>query len=105
MLPYVCSSGGRFGGGHFRALLLVVVAGLASAQDPPAGTPTEAAQNAETKSNEWSVLASGLEPKVARLLPCDPHVRSDIAEVSRASPDERFAALIAYWKEIAKRLR
>lgn len=84
-------------------LLLSVAGGLASAQDGPANSPSPAAQLAEKKANDWSVLAASLEEQVARMLPCDPRVRSDIEGVSRAS-DARFDALIAYWQEIAQRL-
>ena len=75
---------------------------LASAQDGPLSTSSEAAQNAEKRTNEWGILASGLEQKVARMLPCDPRVRTAIEEVARAS-EARFVALIAYWRELAKR--
>jgi chromosome segregation ATPase len=77
-------------------------AALGPAQDRPPSAPSEAAQLAEKTAGEWSALASSLEQRVARLLPCDPRVRSDIEEAARAS-DARFAALTSYWQEIAKR--
>jgi hypothetical protein len=73
---------------------------LAPAQDRPASTPSEAAQVAEKRANEWSILASNLEQRVARLLPCDARVRTAIEEVSRAS-EARFVAATAYWQEVA----
>lgn len=41
-------------------------------------------------------MASNLEQRVARLLPCDPQARAAIDEVSRAS-DARGIALTSYW--------
>lgn len=84
------------------ALALVGAAASVSAQDRPLSTPSDAAQTAEKRTNEWSILASNLEQRVARMLPCDPRVRTAIEEVSRAS-GARFLALNAYWQEIAKR--
>jgi hypothetical protein len=72
------------------------------AQEQPAPAASGAAQAAEKSGAEWSTLISGMEQRVARLLPCDPGVRSAIEEVSRAS-DARIAALTAYWQEAAKR--
>jgi len=91
----------------FAMLGLLYGAALASAQERPASTPSEAvhgetAQAAEKRTNEWSILASNLEQRVIRMLPCDPRVRTAIEEVSRAS-GARFQALTAYWQEIAKR--
>jgi hypothetical protein len=45
----------------------------------------------DKKSAEWETLARALEAKVARMLPCDPRVRTTIEEVSRAS-EARLAA-------------
>ncbi len=49
-------------------------------------------QIAEKKSADWEALASGLDAKIARMLPCDPRVKSAILEVSRAS-EAQLAAL------------
>lgn len=92
---------------RFLAMLgLLSAAAMVRAQDLPAPAPSAplsiAAQTAEKRTNEWSVLAANLEQRVARMLPCDTRVRSAVEEVSRAS-DARFAAVTAYWKEIAKR--
>lgn len=81
---------------------LLGAASLSLAQEKPAGAATsEAAQIAEKRTADWSVLASNLEQRVARLLPCDARVRTAIEEVSRAS-ETRFTALNAYWQEAAK---
>jgi hypothetical protein len=80
---------------------LLSTAPLVAAQDKPAGAPSEAAQIAEKRANEWNILASNLEQRVARLLPCDARVRTAIEEVSRAS-EARFTAMNAYWQEVAK---
>lgn len=77
------------------------------AQNQPSTSISEAApasekSAADKRAAEWSTLASNLEQRIARLLPCDAHVRSAIEEVSRAS-DARFAALTASWQEAAKR--
>ncbi len=72
-------------------------------QNPPPGPNSNAldlAQTADTRNTEWSTLASGMEQRVARLLPCDARVRSSIEEVSRAS-DARFSALVGYWQDAA----
>ena len=97
MVPFT-----RFLCGQF--LVLLVAATFASAQDRPPSTPSDAAQLAAKKTDEWNMLASALDQKITRLLPCDPHVRADIDEVARAS-DARFTALNTYWQEIAKRSR
>jgi len=52
-------------------------------------------QAADKAAADWQELAKGLEVKVARMLPCDPRVRTSIEEVSRAS-EARFAALGQY---------
>jgi chromosome segregation ATPase len=85
----------------------VLLASTAFSQEPPAAPDlkpagSEAARTAEQKNAEWVALASALELKVARLLPCDASVKSAIQEVSRAS-DVRFAAMEAYWRELQDR--
>jgi hypothetical protein len=88
---------------RFSAVLgLLGSAALVSAQDRTPSTLSEAGQTAEKRTNEWSILASNLEQRVLRMLPCDPRVRASIEEVSRAS-GARFLALTAYWQESAKR--
>ncbi|MGA3187503.1 MAG: hypothetical protein ABSF22_10375 [Bryobacteraceae bacterium] len=75
-----------------RVLLLLAVACAAYAQDLAA-----LRQTAEKTSAQWEALAKGLEPRIARLLPCDPTSRAAVEEVSHAS-DARLAALSAYVK-------
>ena len=58
----------------------------------------------DARGAEWSALATNLEQKVARMLPCDARVRTSIEEVMRAS-DARFAALAALWNDVARRSR
>ena len=70
-------------------------AAVLSAQDRPADPLDNYRHTAEKKLAEWDVLAKGLEPKIARMLPCDPRMRSAIEEVSRAS-EARVAAVIQY---------
>ena len=91
----------------FAVLLGVLLASTAFSQEPPAAPDlkpavSDAARTAEQKNAEWVALASALELKVARLLPCDTHVKSSIEEVARAS-DVRFAAIAAYWQELQDR--
>ena len=90
------------------AALLISASGFAQTPAPAPQNPLpksnaaslDLAQAANARSTEWSTLASGMEQRVARLLPCDPRVRSAIEEVSRAS-DARFTALAAYWQDVA----
>jgi hypothetical protein len=81
-------------------LLLLALAGSARAQDQLAALR----QSAESASAQWEALAKGLEPKIARLLPCDPTSRTAVEEVSHAS-DARLAALSAYLKAEAAQAR
>jgi chromosome segregation ATPase len=55
---------------------------------------------ADQRTTEWETLAKALDGKVARMLPCDPRVRSAIEEVSRAS-EARMAALSDYLRAAA----
>ncbi len=74
-----------------------------AAQEPATSSKPAAGAvdpNVDRRTREWAALASGLEQKLLRLLPCDGRVRTSIDEVSRAS-DARFAALTAYWQGIA----
>jgi hypothetical protein len=67
----------------------------------PAPTPlTLLQQEAEKRTVEWATLASGLEARLVRLLPCDPKVRGSIDEVNRAS-EARIAAANGYWQAVA----
>jgi hypothetical protein len=75
--------------------LLLAVAG--SAQETPADSLAALRQSAEKASSQWEALAKGLEPRIARLLPCDPTSRAAVEEVSHAS-DARLSALSTYVK-------
>ena len=79
--------------------ILTVSAALASAQAPaPTKPPDPLAplrEAAQKKSADWEALARAMEPKIGRMLPCDPRVRSSIEEVSRAS-QARLAAVAQY---------
>src|SRR5437667_11436145 len=79
-------------------------AALLAAQENPADALTVLQQVAEKRSAEWDTLARGLEAKIARLLPCDPRVRSTIEELSRSS-DARAAALRQYMEALVAKSR
>jgi hypothetical protein len=84
--------------------LWIVSAGLLAAQEKSADTLAALRQAAGNKTAEWEALAKGLETKIARLLPCDPRMRADIEEVSRAS-DARLAALRQYLQAAADKAK
>ncbi len=81
--------------------LILSAAAVASAQDRPVSVAPATAQSAENRIREWSVLATNLEQRITRMLPCDPRVSAAIEEVSRAS-GARFQAVTAYWQEISR---
>jgi hypothetical protein len=72
------------------------LAGALSAQDTGANSLATLQENVAKRTTEWSTLATNLEQRVARLLPCDPRVRTSVEEVGRAS-DARTVALTTYW--------
>jgi hypothetical protein len=82
-------------------LLGLLTSGALYAQDGSASL-ADLQQAAEGRAQEWNALASNLEQRLARLLPCDPRVRGSIEEVDRAS-GARIAALNIYWKAVAAR--
>ncbi len=53
-------------------------------------------QNAVKRNSEWSTLATNLEQRLGRLLPCDARIRGAIEETGRAS-EARITALTTYW--------
>ena len=61
-------------------------------------------QTVEQKNSEWDALARTIESKLARMLPCDPRVRTSIEEVSRAS-EARLAALSQYLQALSAQAR
>ncbi|MEQ1885338.1 MAG: hypothetical protein ABL967_09775 [Bryobacteraceae bacterium] len=75
-----------------------MLAATALAQQP------SAAPTADKLTADWFTLASALETRVTRMLPCDPRVRTAIDEVSRANAS-RLAARNAYWQSQAAQSR
>jgi hypothetical protein len=84
--------------------LFLALAHSARAQDKPVDSIAALRQAADKAAADWDALAKGLEPKIARLLPCDPSSRAAVEEVSRAS-EARLAALAAYLKAAASKAR
>lgn len=70
--------------------------GIVSAQSPTPNSLGALQQSVAQRTGEWNTLATNLEQRVARLLPCDPQARAAIEETSRAS-DARGTALTNYW--------
>ena len=70
--------------------------GIVFAQAPAPGSLPALLQSVSQRTAEWNTLATNLELRVARLLPCDPQARGAIEEVSRAS-EARNVALTSYW--------
>ncbi len=70
--------------------------GVLSAQAPVPGSLPALQQTVAQRTAEWNTLATNLEQRVARLLPCDPQARAAIDEAGRAS-DARVIALTSYW--------
>jgi hypothetical protein len=84
--------------------LLLATGRFVYAQEKPADPLAALRQAAEKSSAQWEALAKGLEPKIARMLPCDPNSHSAVEEVSLAS-NARLAALSAYLKAAAARAK
>ena len=82
----------------------MVFAGVCAFAQPPADPLIALQHTVEKKTAEWDALAKTLESKLARMLPCDPRVRSTIEEVNRAS-DARLAALSQYLQGAAAQAR
>jgi hypothetical protein len=68
----------------------------ASAQAPVPAPLAALQQSVSQRTAEWNALASNLEQRVVRLLPCDPLARAAIEETHRAA-DARAVALTSYW--------
>ncbi len=71
-------------------------AGSLRAQDAGANPLPVLHAAAAKRTAEWTTLAGTLEPRLARLLPCDPRVRAAVEEVAKAL-DSRTVALTSYW--------
>jgi hypothetical protein len=74
----------------------VATAGIASAQTSAPNSLPALQQTISQRTAEWNTLATNLEQRIARLLPCDPQARAAIDEVSRAS-EAHSVALTSYW--------
>lgn len=74
----------------------VATGGIVSAQSPSPSSLPALQQSVAQRTSEWNTLATNLELRIARLLPCDPQARAAIDEVSRAS-EARSVALTSYW--------
>lgn len=83
-------------------LFLLLAAQFARAQSADAIAALR--ETADKASTNWDALAKSLEPRIARLLPCDPNSRAAVEEVSHAS-DARLSALSAYLKAAAARAK
>lgn len=75
-------------------------AGALRAQDAGAKSLAALQEAATKRTSDWSTLTTSLELRLARLLPCDPRVRTSVEEVGRAS-DARTVALINYWDMVS----
>lgn len=89
--------GVRLGTAGFLFLLAITIG---AAQEPAPVQPSPVQQAAEKQTAAWQTLASSLEMRIARMLPCDPRVRSAIEEVSRAS-EARLGATAQYLQAAA----
>jgi len=78
----------------------LAAAGVLCAQDSGANSPAALQDTAAKRTAEWNTLTTGLELRLARLLPCDARARTSIDEVIRAS-DARIMALTSYWNRIS----
>ena len=74
--------------------------GSLRAQDAGANSLPALQDPAAKRTAEWNTLTTGLEARLARLLPCDPRVRTSVEEVARAS-DNRTVALTSYWNVVS----
>ena len=66
----------------------------------PANALATFEQNAVKRNSEWTTLATNLEQRLARFLPCDSRIRSAVEETSRAS-EARTTALTTYWMALS----
>src|ERR1051325_10777483 len=82
--------------------LALAEAGALSAQVTGANSPAALQENIPKRTQEWTTLASNLELRLSRLLPCDARVRASIEEVSRAA-DARAVARTSYWTTVSVR--
>lgn len=77
-----------------------LAAAAAAWAQQPASALTGFEQNAVKRNSEWSILATNLEQRLGRLLPCDSRIRGAIEETGRAS-EARVTALTTYWMALS----
>jgi hypothetical protein len=91
-----------------RSVPLFLFLAVAYAQDKPVVDKSDALaalrQTADKAAADWDALAKALEPRIARLLPCDPSSRAAVEEVSHMS-DVRLSALAVYLKAAAAKAK
>jgi len=90
-----------------RKLIVILLAGFAWNLKAPAQEANPApglAERAAKAAAQWETLATGLDAKIQRMLPCDPRLTAAIEEVSRAS-QARLAAMNQYLQAAAARAR
>ncbi len=75
-------------------------AAVLRAQDAGANSLPALQDAAAKRTAEWTTLTTSLEPRLVRLLPCDPRVRTSVEEVAKAS-DNRTVALTSYWNMVS----
>ena len=75
-------------------------AGTLCAQEAAANSLSALQDAAAKRTAEWNTLTASLELRLARLLPCDPRVRTAVDEVARAA-DTRAVALTSYWNMVS----
>jgi len=84
--------------------VILALARSAGAQEKPVDSIAALRQTADKAASDWDALARGLEPRIARLLPCDPNSHAAVEEVSHAS-EARLAALASYLKAAAAKAK
>ena len=84
----------------FALAACCAAAGALHAQDAGANSLPALQDAAAKRTAEWNTLTLGLELRLARMLPCDPRVRTAVDEVGRAA-DTRTVALTSYWNMVS----
>jgi len=84
----------------FALAACCAAAGALHAQDAGANSLPALQDAAAKRTAEWNTLTLSLELRLARMLPCDPRVRTAVDEVGRAA-DTRTVALTSYWNMVS----
>jgi len=84
----------------FALAACCAAAGALHAQDAGVNSLPALQDAAAKRTAEWNTLTLGLELRLARMLPCDPRVRTAVDEVGRAA-DTRTVALTSYWNMVS----